>query len=33
VGLDTAAEVGGEINMANISSPRRVMELLHSLRG
>ena len=33
VGLDTAAEVGGEINMVNISSPRRVMELLHSLRG
>jgi membrane protein YdbS with pleckstrin-like domain len=33
VGLDTAAEVGGEIHMVNIPNPRRVMELLHSLRG
>jgi len=33
VGLDTAAEVGGDINMENIPNPRRVMELLHSLRG
>jgi len=33
VGLDTAAEVGGEINMVNIPDPRRVLELLHSLRG
>jgi membrane protein YdbS with pleckstrin-like domain len=33
VGLDTAAEVGGNINMVNIPNPRRAMELLHSLRG
>ena len=33
VGLDTAAEVGGEIHMTNIANPRRVMDLLHSLRG
>jgi len=33
VGLDTAAEVGGEINMEYIPHPRRVMDLLHSLRG
>jgi membrane protein YdbS with pleckstrin-like domain len=33
VGLDTAAEVGGDINMHSIANPRRVMELLHSLRG
>ncbi|MCX5683859.1 MAG: PH domain-containing protein, partial [Planctomycetota bacterium] len=33
IGLDTAAEVGGEIDMVNIANPRRVMDLLHSLRG
>jgi membrane protein YdbS with pleckstrin-like domain len=33
VGLDTAAEIGGDIKMVNIPHPRRVMELLHSLRG
>jgi membrane protein YdbS with pleckstrin-like domain len=33
VGLDTAAEVGGDINMEYIPDPRRVMDLLHSLRG
>jgi len=33
VGLDTAAEVGGDIQMENVPSPRRVMDLLHSLRG
>jgi membrane protein YdbS with pleckstrin-like domain len=33
VGIDTAAEVGGEIDMVNIPAPRRVLELLHSLRG
>ena len=33
VGLDTAAEVGGNINMEYIPNPRHVMDLLHSLRG
>jgi membrane protein YdbS with pleckstrin-like domain len=33
VGLDTAAEVGGKIDMVNIANPRHVMDLLHSLRG